>query len=112
MSTMSHDRSYLPDPPTPVVEESSVTASASMLSGTASEVALTFELVWDSDMILRFQDAHGNKRWKCRHCGHDWSGQNHTKALGHVTGYVKDMKPCSAVIPAPYKKLTSRSTRT
>lgn len=100
---MSHDQSYLLDPPTPVVEECSATASASMLSGSASELALTFELVWDSDMILRFQDADGNKRWKCRHCGHDWSGQNHTKALGHVTGYVKDMKACSAVIPAPYR---------
>ena len=103
LSTMSHDRSFLLDPPTPVVEEFSATASASMLSGSASELALTFELVWDSDMILRFQDADGNKCWKCRHCGHDWSGQNHTKALGHVMGYVKDMKACSAVIPAPYR---------
>ena len=81
----------------PEIEDSSVS-----LSATADDI--TFQVVWDSSQIETFQDEVDNKRWRCKHCGNDWSGHNHTKALGHVKGYVKDRKPCSAVIPAKYKR--------
>ena len=121
MSTMSSDDSDVPDVtdhPSMVVEESSVTASASMscLSNDAPEsLILNFGLVWDSDMIQKFQDDNGNKKWRCLHCNCEpWSGQNHTKAIAHLTGFGKDMKACTAVILAPLhhtKRHISRSTR-
>ena len=75
----------VPDHPSVVIEESSVTASASIscLTNDAPEsLILNFGLVWDSDMIQKFQDDNGNKKWRCLHCNCEpWSGQNCTKAL-------------------------------
>jgi hypothetical protein len=82
--------------PVPMEETSPVAA--------ASGLVLCFELVWDSDKIELYNDEEGKQRWRCHHCGGNWSGKNHTKALRHVTRTPKgDMKPCSGSIPPHYK---------
>ena len=70
----------------------------------ASGQGLCFQLVWDSDKIELYNDKEGKQRWRCHHCGENWAGKNHTKALRHVSRTLKgDMKPCSGKIPPHYK---------
>ena len=74
VSTMSDNESDMT--PVPMEETSPVAA--------ASDLVLCFELVWDSDKIELYNDEEGKQRWRCHHCGGNWSGKNHTKALRQV----------------------------
>ena len=66
---------------------------------------MSFRTVWQSDMIDNYLDPQGKQRWKCGHCGNDWSGWNHTKALKHLCGVTGgDIKPCSVHISPVYKE--------
>ena len=60
--------------------------------------------IWDSDMIHKFHDENGRPRWRCCHCKGEWYEYNATKALGHVTGIVKDIKACWGNIGSCYKE--------
>ncbi len=53
--------------PVPMEETSPVAA--------ASDLVLCFELVWDSDKIELYNDEEGKQRWRCHHCGGNWSGK-------------------------------------
>ena len=55
-------------------------------------------------MIQKFHDESGRPKWCCCHCQGEWYEYNATKALGHVTGIVKDIKACSGMIGSRYKE--------
>ncbi len=55
-------------------------------------------------MIQKFHDESRRSKWHCCHCHGEWYEYNVTKALGHVTGIVKDIKACSGMIGSCYKE--------
>ena len=65
---------------------------------------LALTSIWDSDMIQKTHDESGRPKWRCCHCQGEWYEYNATKALGHVTGIVKDIKACSGMIGSRYKE--------
>jgi len=47
----------------------------------------SLHLVWDGGKIVKdFDPSNGGRIWRCNHCKNQWSGWNHTKALGHAIG--------------------------
>ena len=55
--------------------------------------------LWQTDMINNYLEPQCKQFWKCGHCGNDWSGLNHPKALKHLCSVAGgDIKPCSGHI--------------
>ena len=81
----------LPTFPTKVTTEAS-------FSNSQQQGHMSFHTGWQSDMIDNYLDQQGKQHWKCCHCGHEWSGWNHTKALKHLCGVVRGgIKFCSVL---------------
>ena len=65
----------------------------------------SLRLVWDGGKIVKDIDpSNGGRIWRCHHCKNQWSGWNHTKALGHAIGGGKDIRGCKSV-PPEWRKL-------
>jgi hypothetical protein len=65
---------------------------------------LNLKLVWGGGKIVKDCDSIIEANiWRCNHCGNQWSGWNHAKALGHAIGG-RDIRGCMKV-PLAWKKL-------
>ncbi len=60
--------------------------------------------IWQSDMITKFHDVDGRKKWRCCHCNNDWYEWNATKALSHVVGSGLDVAACKGSITNQFKE--------
>lgn len=65
---------------------------------------LSFKSIWDSDMIEKFYDPSGRKKWRCMHCNESWFEYNATKALSHVVGTGRDIGACKGSIANKYRQ--------